>query len=135
MNVWSLGFGLSIFAVNLLLIKKKSHWDKTHTVLNLCAGVGLTVITSAILQAAIAAISWLMTQLLKTGVNSVPVLPTVLRAIPAALPWMIGAVLLIWLIIDMWPKKGNPDRPTAWVALFVPAGVALLPPLASAIGL
>ena len=134
MNLISVAGGLTIFAVNLLLIKKRSHWDKTHTILNLIAGMGLVVITYAILHFGIFLITKVVVAVSKP-LGGVPILPTVLSAIPTALPWITGAILLVWLVVDMWPKKGRTDRPTAWVALFVPAGFALLPPLAAATGL
>lgn len=132
--IGSMGGGIAILVVALLLRKKRPHWHRIIAVTKLAAGVSLIPAIAAVLGKFIElsqnAVRWLAEQ-----TSNVAALPMILRGVANGLPWVIGLVITVWFMLDMWPRHGRADQKTAWIALLVPAAWMLLPPIASNLGL
>ncbi|MGH7744330.1 MAG: hypothetical protein ACREQ5_05850 [Candidatus Dormibacteria bacterium] len=112
----------------------KINWEWVHAAFLLLAGIGLMKIIGTVLAWTVHMTTWLINQV----VGSLHGLPSwigmALGALPAALPWCLGAALVITLIFHMWPRHGGVRGSTPWIAFFAPAAIAFFPPLLSLTG-
>lgn len=122
--------GAMLAGLGLLIRNKRHHWFKIRSVLFLLAGLGLIVPIGVVMNFVIGLVQKGL-RALGTAFSGVPVIAEILGVIATGIPWIIGGVLTLWWVLDMWPKHGDPDDKTGFVGLFVPAAWALLPPLAA----
>lgn len=122
--------GGAVFAALALLIRsKRHHWYKIRSILLFLAGLGLIVPIGLGMQWVIARIQSGGRYLSGLLAGNVDWLAGFINIMATGLPWVIGAVLTAWWVLDMWPKHGDPDDKTGFVGLLVPAAWMMLPPL------
>lgn len=109
---------------------RKINWEWVHSALMLVAGIGLSELVARGLHQAF---GWFTTLWdgLWSRIHGLPGwLHTFLMVVPAAIPWCVGAAVVLIVLFHMLPKVGRGIHSiTPWMAFLAPAAILFFPPL------
>lgn len=135
----SVATGLVLLVIAFVVKKHHPHidfvnWKWVHAFLMLLAGIGMIVVNAIAMNWAFGRVTNIWDGVLGLWRGMPSWMHMILAGVPQALPWSIGAVVVLIVVFHMLPKWGRGIHSfTPWLAFLTPAAVGVFPPLFSMI--